>query len=167
MSYRKNKQRVYNQEGVLIQKDCPRCHKLLPVTDYNRCKGYLDELSSLCKVCTKKFADARRSPETRKRLLLSRVKSSAKKQNLPFDLTLDDIVVPTHCPVFGIPLEFGKTSDESTWRDNSPSLDRIVPDKGYVKGNVIVVSYRVNRIKNDSSMDELRAVADFYTALTT
>lgn len=166
MAYRKNKQRVYDDLGTLISKDCPRCRKLLPVAEYNACKSCPDELSSLCRPCTKKFADARESPDTRRRLLLSRVKTSAKKQGLPFDLTLDDIIVPTHCPVLGIPLVFGKATTDASWRDNSPSLDRIIPARGYVKGNVVVVSYRVNRIKNDSTVTELQTIADFYTELT-
>jgi hypothetical protein len=63
--------------------------------------------------------------------------------------------------VLGIVLEFGKTS-EKAWRDNSPSLDRIVPEKGYVRDNVLVVSYRANRIKNDATISELQQIAAFY-----
>lgn len=49
--------------------------------------------------------------------------------------------------------------------DNSPNLDRIVNALGYVKGNVIVVSARANRLKSDSTLDELRKLIEFYGGL--
>lgn len=45
-------------------------------------------------------------------------------------------------------------------QDNSYSLDRIDSSKGYVKGNIWVISLRANRIKNDSTPQELRLIAD-------
>lgn len=167
MGYRKNKQRVYDEAGTLTHKDCPRCHKLLTIDEFCISKRNVDDggRSSVCRACTKRLADQRESPDTRKRLLLSRVKSSAKAKNIPFNLTLEDIVIPTHCPVLGIALEFGKSSSDAGWRENSPSLDRIYPAGGYTKGNVIVVSYRANRIKNDATVAELLSVADFYSKL--
>ena len=165
MAYRKNKRSTYNEAGVLIQKDCPRCNLMLDIECFSVSRHNVDGYCSLCRGCTKKFRLARDNTDARKRLLLSRVKHSAKAQGLPFNLTLDDIVVPTHCPVFNIQLEFGRSTTDKTWRDNSPSLDRIVPSLGYVRGNVIVVSYRVNRIKNDSSVEELCAVAEFYKSV--
>lgn len=48
---------------------------------------------------------------------------------------------------------------------NSPTLDRIRPDLGYVKGNVIVISGRANRIKSDATIEELRDIASFYATL--
>lgn len=37
-----------------------------------------------------------------------------------------------------------------------------MPAMGYVKGNIIVISNRANRIKNNATIPELRAVADFF-----
>lgn len=85
-------------------------------------------------------------------------KSRAKQRGLPFNLKPSDIVVPKKCPVLGIPLRISK----GALTDHSPSLDKIVPRKGYVRGNVIVVSMRVNRIKSDATIKELRLMADFY-----
>lgn len=45
-------------------------------------------------------------------------------------------------------------------RDGSPTLDRIVPDKGYVRENVWVISGRANRIKNDATIEELELIAE-------
>lgn len=100
-----------------------------------------------------------RNPERR---MLAACKKSAKTKSIPFDLTLDDISVPEVCPILNIPLI--KAYGERT--ANSPSLDRIIPSKGYVKGNVIVISWRANRIKADATADELLKIAIFYKGLT-
>lgn len=93
--------------------------------------------------------------------MLARAKVRAKQLGLPFDLILDDIVVPSFCPVLGIAIEVqtGKPSD------NSPELDKIIPELGYVRGNIIVISRKANRIKTNATIDEIRMVADFYSSL--
>lgn len=78
-------------------------------------------------------------------------KTRAKKKGLPFDITIDDVVIPEVCPLLEIPLVKGTVG----FNGNSPSLDRVVPDLGYVKGNVWVISMRANSIKRDASLEEL------------
>jgi hypothetical protein len=65
------------------------------------------------------------------------------------------------CPMLGIDMmpNIGKM------QDNSPSLDRIIPGKGYSKGNIIVISYKANRIKNDASLQDLKNVVLFLESL--
>lgn len=87
--------------------------------------------------------------------MLRAARSRASSRNLPFNLTTDDFSIPERCPALGI--EITLNGD----RDHSPSLDRILPSMGYVKGNVMVLSNRANRIKNDATAFELRAIADF------
>jgi hypothetical protein len=84
--------------------------------------------------------------------MLCRAKKRAKQFNLDFNLELEDIHIPTQCPILGIVLEYDNTV---TSRDSSPSLDKIQNDKGYVKGNVQVVSNRFNSLKKDATFDEL------------
>lgn len=99
------------------------------------------------------------NPEKR---LLTFCKVNAKRQNVPFDLTLQDIKIPTLCPVFGV-----KLRRNAGKRDNwSPSVDRIIPEKGYVRNNIIIVSWRANFIKSDATIEELEALAIFYRRLT-
>lgn len=89
--------------------------------------------------------------------LLRSAKQRAKTKGLEFNIDISDIELPKVCPLLGIPLsssyrEVGKTID------NSYSIDRINPNKGYVKGNVWVISYKANRIKNDASLEELELI---------
>lgn len=78
-------------------------------------------------------------------------KSRAKKTGVQYDLTPEDIVIPDKCPLLGISLKRGV----GKLCPASPTLDRIDSSKGYVKGNVWVISHRANCIKNDSTPDEL------------
>jgi hypothetical protein len=100
----------------------------------------------------------------KEKTMLMRARKRAKKNNIPFNLTEDYLksIYPSDmiCPVLGFEMSVGK--DENGWADTSPSLDRIIPEKGYVQGNVVVVSMRVNSIKTNATPDELRKVADFY-----
>lgn len=89
--------------------------------------------------------------------MLSDAKERARKLALPFDIALEDVCIPTHCPLLGV--ELCVTNSRTSGRANSPSLDRIDPTKGYVRGNVWVVSFRANAIKQDASPEELERIA--------
>jgi hypothetical protein len=86
--------------------------------------------------------------------LLNNARTRARKKGLPFDLVVEDLAVPDVCPALGIPL----IKRVGRFHNNSPTLDRLIPELGYVKGNVRVVSYRANRIKYQASLEELEAV---------
>ena len=93
--------------------------------------------------------------------MLCSARGRAKKLGIPFDLVLEDIVIPEKCPLLGIPLKFnkGKTADDS------PTVDRIIPESGYTKKNIHIISYRANRIKNNSTLDEFETIAKNWRAL--
>lgn len=76
---------------------------------------------------------------------------------------LETLNLPDVCPILGIPLNYdghGEGPGQSR-KDNSPSIDQILPGKGYVLGNMQVISWRANRIKNDATPEELRSIADY------
>ena len=81
--------------------------------------------------------------------------------NLAIPTDIDEIGIPITCPVLGIPLAFNRNSV----KDNSISFDRIDSTKGYTKDNMIVVSYRVNKLKSDASLNEMRQMVNFYDSL--
>lgn len=86
-------------------------------------------------------------------------KARAKKAGLPFDIDKEYVrsLVPDVCPVLGTPFVFYGHK----LRPDSPSLDRLIPSRGYVRGNVAVISQRANAIKSDASADEIQRVADW------
>lgn len=85
----------------------------------------------------------------------------AERLGLPFDLTEEDIEIPLRCPVLGLPLAISDGRPSA----NSPSLDRIYPERGYVRGNVLVVSMRANELKRDATIQELMLLVAFYKEL--
>lgn len=95
--------------------------------------------------------------------MLQNARARARISGAPFTLAVEDIIIPTNCPILGIPLFQAKGQRGGS--DNSPSLDKIKPELGYVPGNVIVISNRANRLKSDASIRELREIASFYATL--
>jgi hypothetical protein len=87
--------------------------------------------------------------------MLDRSKSRAKKKGFEHNITIDDIHIPDKCPLLGIPLFAG----QGGVGPNSPTLDRIDSSKGYVKGNVWVISYKANTIKSNATPEELLTIA--------
>ena len=86
-------------------------------------------------------------------------RTRAKKKNIPSNLTIDYCVdiypEDNKCPVLGIPLSWGGRRTNG----DSPSLDRIEPSKGYVKGNVMWMSQRANAMKSNATPEELKKFA--------
>ena len=78
-----------------------------------------------------------------------------KKTGREHTLTIDDLyaLYTDTCPISGVDLLWERGHGKP--KDNSPSLDRIDPNKGYTPDNVWLISYRMNRIKNDATKEEL------------
>lgn len=92
-----------------------------------------------------------RAPEL---TIWQRAHRRAASRGVPFSITMQAIVIPAVCPVLGIPIVLGEQRSE-----NSPSLDRITPNLGYVSGNVRVISDKANRLKADRTLSELQQKA--------
>jgi hypothetical protein len=90
-------------------------------------------------------------------------KINARKRDLEFTISKEDIVIPATCPVLGIELR------RATGRrdQHSPTLDRIDNTRGYVRGNIVVVSWRANKLKSDATILELQQLAQFYSSKET
>lgn len=86
--------------------------------------------------------------------LLALAKNRASKKNMEFSITDRDVVIPDRCPVLGLPLTVNVGSDVGG-KDNSISLDRIDNTKGYIPGNVQVISKKANMMKGSASISEL------------
>lgn len=94
------------------------------------------------------------------RNLVYEARKRAKTRQVPCTINFEDIVIPSHCPVLGTMLERSGMNN----RDSSPSLDCVIPSLGYVPGNIAVISYRANRIKNDATAEEVLRVYKYMKA---
>ena len=94
------------------------------------------------------------------------LKSRAKKQDIDFNLDIEDLKIPNECPVLNIPIyrEAVKGGKKGP-KQNSPSVDRIDNNKGYIKGNIQVISHRANTMKGSATPKELLQFA-FWVILT-
>ena len=125
--------------------------------------GVAEKSRARCRAYTKAHPQ-QKVEETRRwrrkypnRTLWLNAKSRAKKKGLKFSITPEDFTLPELCPVFGTPLIYGATK----LGPQSPSLDRIDNSKGYVPGNVFVISWRANALKSDGTMQEHQAIVEY------
>lgn len=163
-------------------KKCTGCGEIKPLKEFAYSKGE-QRHKSKCKSCRHKAYIAekekalkrakiyyqehkeevlkkshkRRKANIAKEILRS-ARQRAKKKGLEFNIDESDIIVPKKCPVLDIPLIRGNGKPTK----NSPSIDRINSKKGYIKGNIIIVSYLANTIKTNATVEEIRKVAEFY-----
>ena len=91
---------------------------------------------------------AKLSPNRR---MLYSAKRRAKMNGLECNIDETDIIIPEKCPILDIPLVVSKEKQTSS----SPSLDRVNPKLGYVKGNVRVISYKANACKNNMTSQQI------------
>ncbi len=91
--------------------------------------------------------------------MFSRAKERAAKRGIEFTIVFEDLIKVKHCPVFGVEIVYDYIRDKNGKHtkdlDNVASLDRKDPSKGYVPGNVWIMSHRANRIKSDATLEEL------------
>lgn len=96
--------------------------------------------------------------------IYARLKASAKRRGIDFRLTLtelNNLTFPITCPILGIPLRY----NSERMGDDSYSIDRIDSERGYEIDNIVVISWRANRLKNDGSIEEISKISRFYEDL--
>ena len=153
---------------------CPVCNKDLPYYKFLPSKKGITGRMWCCEDCfkakpnisnnnfrktyDKEFRDRiyRQKRESRIRnyrhYIWNQCRNKAKRKGIEFNLEESDIIVPKVCPILEIPLEYGTKSNY----DRSPSIDRIDNTKGYVKGNVWIISEKANKMKNSATYQELQ-----------
>jgi len=85
----------------------------------------------------------------------------AKAKGILFTITFGELIFPEYCPVLGITIDYFT----NTRSENSLSWDRLDPSKGYISGNVCLMSWRANRIKNDGTKEEHQKIVDFLSKI--
>lgn len=86
-----------------------------------------------------------------KLLMMRRTKNSATARKIECTITVDDFEIPNVCPILLLPLKMNPGNPKK----DSPSIDRIDNSKGYVPGNVKVISYSANRMKSSMSKEDI------------
>ena len=120
-------------------------------------KGYYQENKAKLIIQMKNYND-KTKPNTLEATIkrnLKNIKSKCLSNGVPFDITMKDLCITDTCPLLGIEIKAGLPRNSA----QSPSIDKIVPELGYIKGNVWIVSSRANIIKNDASVDEIELLA--------
>lgn len=148
-----------------MTRTCTKCKLTKELTAFDGSKRAKDGRYSICKLCKRaahkewvkanpdKVRQSELNRNVRRRLdvkqeMFDRVRRRCARTKMEFSISLEDIVIPEFCPAIGLKL---KVSDKGVPSRNSPSLDRIDSSKGYVPGNVQVISYKANTMKNDAT----------------
>jgi hypothetical protein len=138
-----------NREGYYVgdfDRECTKCGKLFSKTS---------RTVTLCNSCNSERVKCT-SPENK---MYARAKSRAKAKGLDFNIEKSDINIPKLCPILGIELKCDEGKPGGN--DNSPALDRIIPSKGYTKGNVWVISQLANMMKHNANDEMLIIFANW------
>lgn len=149
-------------------KTCYTCNESKPAEAYSlRSDGKGPE--GVCKVCKNIYAKAKQREKrladpvlSKRKQMLANARHRAKTNGYPCTITLDDICQPDTCPVLGIPLDWNSSVRANP---NGPSLDKHVPELGYIPGNVSVVSRRGNMLKSDMTVEDAENVLRFLKSL--
>lgn len=156
---------------------CENCGISKSVKEFGLVKG-TDETHIICKSCRKRITkfkwDSTHKEKRRDyfqywmqnnvaKYLWNKAKCRALKSGIEFNIEIEDIVIPKYCPVFGTELKFEGADSQKGPRyySSSPSLDRIDNNKGYIKGNIIVMSCRANLLKSNGTADEFIKLGKF------
>ena len=126
---------------------CKECTNSSYETMYSdkRKARYQADRENICEMEREKY---KKSPALN---LWKSAKARAKKAGIPFDISVEDIVIPEECPILKVSFQIG----EGSVHPYSPTLDKIIPSLGYVRDNLDVISCRANRMKSDASFEEL------------
>lgn len=162
---------IQNQDRYYIAK-CKYCHdkKLhdTNIKEWKCLKCYREYKSNWVRKSYKLKEKKKETYNTIENILFMSAKARAKKKKLEFSIEYQDVYIPEICPALGIKIDkfLEDTSQSNESRASSPSLDRIDNSKGYIKGNVAVISYRANIIKGQGTAEQHRMVAKWLRKIT-
>lgn len=153
---------------------CTKCGIKKTAIYFHKFKGSKDGLYDWCKPCKKEYDTLYRQSEKiqgiyksieykQKKIiykntvpeirLFSSARARAKNANLEFSISLEDIIIPENCPLTGEKLN---TIIGMGLNWNAPSVDRIDNSKGYIKGNVWIISRLANTMKSIANKLQLK-----------
>lgn len=140
-----------NREGNLVSDTHRQCTN-------KECGVIFNRTSKSVTLCNKCNSERVKCTDPRSKML-NRAKSRAKRKGYAFNIEISDIIIPKICPIMGIELIYHTGSPGG--KNNSPSIDKIDPTKGYVKGNIRIISHLANMMKNHATEKELITFANW------
>jgi hypothetical protein len=162
VTFRKETEKVLSiwkgTEGV---KRCRKCRAVQDISEF-AFRSERQSYRSICKGC-KRIAQKERYNNHRTnswfKLKCTRARSRSQHIRIPFDLTPEylESIWTGFCPVTGIEL----LQDVERTHPQLAEIDRMIPELGYVQGNVTFMSTRMNRLKNDATLNELQSLCDW------
>ena len=138
----------YGKEWPKGFRSCNGCGEILSLNLFHKYKRGKFGRMGVCKTCRKKSSKSFWDIKTPESKIFDRAKARAESKGVPFNLKIEDIIIPALCPVFNKPIKV-------------PSIDRHVPSLGYVKGNVFIMENRANMLKNDATIEELKMIIEY------
>lgn len=146
----------------MTHKLCNKCMRLLTVDKFYRHKTNKDGLFGKCKNCHYRISysdTVKRLDDWRYRLFFYS-KTNARKRGVEHTISQSDIILSDTCVYLGVKIDYSVRENDNEIRAyNIPSLDRIDSTKGYIPGNIQVISYLANRMKQDATIDQLVSFA--------
>tara|TARA_R110000868_G_C10393931_1_gene720646 strand:- start:26 stop:442 length:417 start_codon:yes stop_codon:yes gene_type:complete len=83
-------------------------------------------------------------------------RTRSRQKGTEFTISKEDVIIPEFCPILNIVLSKG-----DGYLPNAMSLDRVDNDKGYIPGNVRVISRRANLMKSSLTLDVLEKLIKY------
>ena len=147
-------------------KKCRSCKEIKPLSEFSA-RDTRQLPRAVCKSCWNIGVRARYAKHREESFFLwkaSRAKARARSLEVPCDLDADHLesIWTGRCAVTGVEIKAFETELGGRYDENAAELDRITPSLGYTKGNVVFLSRRVNRIKNNSTPEEIEMLHKWY-----
>ena len=154
--------------NVSETKRCSVCGEVKAYSEFYKRSGSRTGLRWECKRCGRDYYQAHSEQQAAAasarysrnpvEMMCVHAKKRATKNGLEFSLKSEQLYRPTHCPVFGVELDYSGLSHRA---DNAASLDRIDSSAGYVPENSRIISWGANRKKRNLTLAELDAISAY------
>ena len=141
---------------------CASCKKLLPIEQFHNIKKHTAHYGKeySCKPCKCLAQKQWRLKNPHQNVLKDAKRAHTHRRSVPKEFNIDvdylkQIDTTDICPILGIPMQWDAGSGNLKQHPNTKSLDRIDSSRGYIKGNVQIISWRANQLKRNATREEL------------
>ena len=146
---------------------CKRCGEEKSLSSFQKDSGGRISTVGVCPSCQAINAKERRDTNKSSGDIMRTIREKlygAKKRSIAsgrkFNITVEDLLpLPEYCEILGIKLEYVVNGNERP--DGTASLDKVIPDLGYVKGNVRIISTKANRLKSDLDLEMIEKIKEY------